>query len=155
MTWEIGKRSPHQAAANSGFSLLEMMISLGLISIIVGFFVVHLSFSNESSDLEPFKAQVERFVLQTSRSCNAFGEDRIITISKTELTDQSRKLSTPPKVRLYLKRPHESDFQFPESFQWMFYPGGLIEPLSIKLMNESSFVVMSFDPITGRSVTEN
>lgn len=149
-----GNRPGNQCLSSSGFSLLEVMISLGLISIIVGFFAVQFSFSDDSDVLEQFHGEIERLVLQTSRSCNAFGEDRIILISKSEWVSGSQKLAIPENIKLTLKRPHQAEFASPETMQWIFRPGGLIEPVKLRMESESAYRVVAFDSVTGRSSLE-
>lgn len=149
-----GNQTRSTRVHSAGFSLLEMIISLGLISVIVGFFTIHFTFTDDSEQLEQFQYQVERLVMKTARSSNAFGEDRVISISKTMISSGGSQLPVPPEIKLLLKRSGETEFRRPEDVEWLFYPGGLVEPLTLRLEGESSFLMMTFDPVTARRVIE-
>ncbi|MDF1814847.1 MAG: prepilin-type N-terminal cleavage/methylation domain-containing protein [Verrucomicrobiales bacterium] len=137
-----------------GFSLLELVISLALVSLMVGFFVVHIPGKDTGRELNEFRYELERFVVKTSRSGNAFGEDRVITVSSEKLQSDGEELAVPATVELSVQRSKGGEFNRPDPFDWVFHPGGLIEPLRFRLESESTSVVLSFDPLTARPVAE-
>ena len=83
--------------------------------------------------------------MKTARSSNAFGEDRVITISQASLQSGATQLAVPSGCQLRLRRSNETELRRPDTDRWLFYPGGLIEPISFEVRSDASFFRLTFD----------
>lgn len=146
---------PRISHRDLGFSLLEMVVSLALVSILVGFFVYHFSTDEQSGELPSFRTQLERFVIKTARSANAFDEDRVIVLNKNQIRSEGAELTVPESIRLTIKRDEETQFRSPDNDQWVFLSRGLVEPIQLRLVEGSQTVEIKFDPLTARPVRNN
>ena len=144
--------NPCRSGSSLAFSLLEVVVSLALISILVGFFVVHFSVSDQEGAGDEFRRKFEQLIIGEARSSNAFGEDRVIVIGQNEILSESKKLAVPDSIRLQLRRLNETQFRYPAADQWVFYAKGLIEPIEFRIISESSTVDLVVDPLTARPV---
>lgn len=148
MTSVIGSR-------RGGFSLLELMISLALISILSGLFVVHFTKSDTSENhLESWLYQFNQMVLSEARSSTAFNEDRSVVFGEQRIVSSSRELSIPDELSIHIRRANESAFRsWAVGEEWLFHPGALIEPITFRFIYEDAIREVVYDPLTATPVS--
>ena len=149
------KLRPRKAAA--GFTLLEIILAVGIGVIFMGGAVVFLSSTGEDRELRRAREIFEeaaglarekalgsgqpQFVLIQERVVNgeALPEEVEMTLITTEdLVAGRRSWAKPPE----------------EGFRWLVTGGGLVEPIRVRLRRDRNQEIFSFSALTGESITE-
>lgn len=149
------KARPTKAAA--GFTLLEIILAVGIGVIFMGGAVVFLSSTGEDRELRSARETLEeaaglarekalasgqsQFVLLQERSVDgeALPEEVEMTLITTEdLVAGRRSWAKPPE----------------EGFRWLVTGGGLVEPIRVRLRHAGNQEQFSFSALTGESITE-
>ena len=149
------KLRPRKAAA--GFTLLEIILAVGIGVIFMGGAVVFLSSTGEDRELRLAREMFEeaaglarekalgsgqaQFVVLRERAVNAdpLPEEVEMTLITTEdLVAGRRTWAKPPE----------------EGFRWLVTGGGLVEPIRVRLRRGGNVEQFSFSALTGESTTE-
>ena len=149
------KLRPRKAAA--GFTLLEIILAVGIGVIFMGGAVVFLSSTGEDRELRLAREMFEeaaglarekalgsgqaQFVVLRERAVNADPlpeEVEMSLITTEDLVAGRRSWAKPPE----------------EGFRWLVTGGGLVEPIRVRLRRDRNQEIFSFSALTGESITE-
>jgi prepilin-type N-terminal cleavage/methylation domain-containing protein len=145
--------------ASSGVTLIEMLVVVGLISIMVGISYPAITSGIESLRLNAATNGVVSFLDYGLSRAERRQQTVLITISKAENSVEMRssepgfyrKLEMPEGVsivQVFPQMPENSDPDLKRDF--LLYPGGTVPPLGLQLINRRSVQrVVQVDPITG------
>jgi len=141
MTWEIGR-------ARRGFSLLELIISLGLIALLATFFAVRFSNNPVEGELMDCAVHLKQFASRASRLSSAFRTSQSVLFRE--------KGELPSGVRFELLRLREKEFRppLPEGESWLFESTGLAEPIQARFAKEDAYIELEFNPLTAHADVE-
>jgi len=154
MTLETGR-------TDSGFSLLEVIISLGIIAILTTLFAVQFVGNPIEEELEAASAALQKFAQKGARHATAFHSVHSIQFDSESIhfaagKDQVETYQLPLGVQFDVRRFGENEWRTPaENESWSFPPTGLCEPLSVRFSKEKAFIELSFDSLTARIQKEN
>jgi prepilin-type N-terminal cleavage/methylation domain-containing protein len=156
-TWRTSGR-------HAGFTLLEIVVSLAIVSILGTLFAV--SFAGDSTEerlREPANA-LKRLARTANRQAAAFRDDYRITffedgyfLSRAALPDrraaeesaiESYRLRPDAGVTLEIRRAGGARWIRPDGDEWLFQPAGLSEPIAVRFSRASSFIELTFNPMT-------
>lgn len=145
------------AQAGGGFTLLEIILAVGIGVIFMGGAVVFLSSTGEDRELRVAREILEEAagvarekalgsgqsqrVLLTEGAVNgeALPEDVEMSLITTEdLVAGRRSWGKPPR----------------DGFGWLITGGGLVEPIRVRLRHGPNQEQFSFNALTGESITE-
>lgn len=165
--------TPKTAARQRGFTLMELMLGLGIILLLVGVGMYAGKFWSEEQMLH--KPMDEMKIMAKKAQHRAISEQRdweiVIRPSSLELrpkqaaneADQEfldaadKKLERRPGVesvsfaediRLAVRRFGEDKFQVPRPDYWVFQHTGICEPILFRVERGERFVEVQFDPLT-------
>ena len=149
------KPRPRKAAA--GFTLLEIILAVGIGVIFMGGAVVFLSSTGEDRELRLAREMFEeaaglarekalgsgqaQFVVLGERAVNGEplpDEVEMSLITTEDLVAGRRSWAKPPE----------------EGFRWLVTGGGLVEPIRVRLRRGANVEQFSFSTLTGESITE-
>ena len=166
--------SAHKTSSNpyfkSGLSLLEVVVALFLMGLLMTFGLV--AFNGTDNDKELRKAVIEfetlssrarslSFLTQSPHRISICGP-RTIKLEEPFGKNGSGKYvardTFTSKASISLRRWGAKDADWLEYDQkneepnvyWYFSPTGLCEPVSVRLLDGNSWVVLHMDPLTGR-----
>jgi prepilin-type N-terminal cleavage/methylation domain-containing protein len=145
--------------ASSGVTLIEMLVVVGLISIMVGISYPAITSGIESLRLNAATNGVVSFLDYGLSRAERRQQTVLITISKAEKSIEMRssepgfyrKLEMPEGVsivQVFPQMPEDSDPELKRDF--LLYPGGTVPPIGLQLINRRGVQrVVRVDPITG------
>jgi prepilin-type N-terminal cleavage/methylation domain-containing protein len=145
--------------ASSGVTLIEMLVVVGLISIMVGISYPAITSGIESLRLNAATNGVVSFLDYGLSRAERRQQTVLITISKAEKSIEMRssepgfyrKLEMPEGVsivQVFPQMPVDSDPELKRDF--LLYPGGTVPPIGLQLINRRGVQrVVRVDPITG------
>ena len=138
-----------------GFTLLEIMLAVGIGVVFMGGAAVFLSSTGGDKDLAKARAQLEEAAGKTRESALGTGKaQRVILegggVGGVAFPDGIEMLVVTPLDRSKGK----NGWKTPEDYQWLFTGGGLVEPIRVLLKHGENEEQFSFSALTGESVTE-
>ncbi len=142
----------------AGYTLLEILLALGVIAVLMGITVPYLADSFGKSAAEEMGDQLAAVVKMVRASALEQGEARRIAIQDNGLFPEIDSIP-PVKLakgwKLEVLRMTENRFRRPEKHEyWGFNSAGICEPLSLKIRSGRESLEMAFDPLTGAIVEE-
>ena len=157
----LGRSLPRPSA----FTLLEIMLAVGIAVIFMGGAVVFLSSVGGDEDLERARRILEiaagaareealRSGIRQRVILGTPGEGRLLGWLTRVDSAAYGDWAFPPEVEMSVLRPHLSEWGKPELMEWEFTGGGLVEPIRIRLKHGSNQDQFSFNALTGESQTE-
>lgn len=150
-------------------SLLEVVIALFMIGILLGIGLI--AYNGKKNDKNLREAAIEIEALASKARTLAFMKQTsyrlTIPSANTVILEQpspsgsgyAQRETYNGNVEISLRRwgAKDDDWllgigdkQNPEPIHWYFSPSGLCEPVSIRLMEGSNWIVLHMDPLTGR-----
>lgn len=167
------KRSRLVGARSGAFTLIEIVITLFIISIMLG--VATLSFrgveeqgriQRDGTAIKLAARKLMREAMTQNRSYTMSLGTRFFTTGPTytpgllenNLVDaddvvqqiRGKRVDLREGMTLMVRRWNETAFRFPRQpvEPWVFEPGGICEPLTIRLDYNGGYLVMTFNPLT-------
>jgi type II secretory pathway pseudopilin PulG len=149
------KLRPNKAAA--GFTLLEIILAVGIGVIFMGGAVVFLASTGEDRDLRDVRDLLEEAAGAAREKALGSGREQFVLIEENAVNGKA----LPEEVEMTLITTEDlvagrrSWGKPPEGgFRWMVTGGGLVEPIRIRLRHAGNQELFSFSALTGESVTE-
>ena len=156
---------------NRAFSLLELLVTLAVIAMFSGFFLLRFDVSRTESMLRNAVADVKSAALKAKGRSYAFRRDHYIIFSKNRfwITDRpplengspipspredEETFKLDPDLIVQYRTEDRAKWKKGGTFVWTFRDSGLNDPLSIRFSNGRSYSLMSFNVLTGRAEEE-
>lgn len=163
MTSRTGKRLRIRRAG--AFSLLEMVVSLAIIAILTGYFMVRFSESQEEQLLSPPSSQLRLLSQRALRQASAYREEYTMVFTQSAMAlvrgrglggevsegEVVESIAVPGEVAVLLRLAGGEKWVPADGDTWYFRPGGLCEPIEVRFESGEAFVELAFDPLTARA----
>ena len=145
------KLRPKTAA---GFTLLEIILAVGIAVIFMGGAVVLLSTTGGDRELMESRRMLEEAVGEARQKALKTGRAQEIRLNARAVGERE----FPGEVEMDLIRPRDlakgrRDWARPEEVLWFISGGGLVEPIRVRLRHGDNFDTFDFNALTGESVT--
>ena len=128
---------------SAGFTLLEMLAVLGLLTLILGISVISISGVQDEDRLRRAASQIETTARESLLSALKSQELVILPLTAGLLG------GTEFGAKLEIRRVGEKAFRLPKrGEQWEFSPTGICEPIEVRLSGPGGEVEMAFDALT-------
>lgn len=149
-----------------GFTLLEIVVSLAIVTILGTLFVFRFAGNSAEEQLREPAEDLRRLARMANRQSAAFRDDYRITffqdgffLSREALTDRTlaiggHVLPRDSGIRLEIRRFGSSRWTQPAGDEWLFQPAGLNEPVEVRFAQPPSFIELKFDPMTAAVQSE-
>lgn len=140
---------------NPAYTLLEVLLALGVIAVLMGIAVPFLSQSFGKSQGDQLADEIAAAASAARSGAINESEARRIQLLEAGLASPSGSVRLPKGWRLEVRRLTESKFRKPEKNEfWTFNSAGICEPLTLRLSGGNEVIEMSFDPLTGLVLEE-
>jgi len=145
------KLRPKTAA---GFTLLEIILAVGIGVIFMGGAVVFLSTTDGDRELIQSRKMLEEEVGAAREKALGTGRRQQILLDVRAVAGQE----FPGDVEMDLITPEDlargrRGWGKPENYQWLITGGGLVEPIRVRLRHGENRDEFEFNALTGESVT--
>jgi len=158
-----------------GFSLLEILVTLGVIALFVGFFTLRFDDGPAEEALSKAAGDLKGAALTAKREAQAFRTGRyvVLTPGGFSLADRpprpdqpdswhggpapgtdARWFPLPPGVTMVWREPGTSQWKGRESYVWHFRESGLSDPVAVRFTHGRSYWVLDFHVLTGMAEEE-
>ena len=138
-----------------GFTLLEIMLAVGIAVVFMGGAVVFLSSTEGDRDLESARKLLEDKAGQAREKALSTGRTQRVLLGGGSVDGSAFSNGVEMMIVTPLDRSKgKSGWKTPEDYQWFFTGGGLVEPLRVLLKHNENEEQFSFSALTGESVTE-
>ncbi len=181
-TSATGKPSPRPVVAprnaafrtgERGFTVLEILITLGIIVLFSSFFVFQFAESQSESLIRETGQELKKMALQAKRSSFAGRQDQFIVFSGNLifLTDGWTERMTgiedlpesdvlgeylvPEGVGISLRSHSTGEWQRSEVDVWVFRGSGLNDPVEVRITHDRSYMLLEFNALTGIAAEES
>ena len=155
---------------SSGFTLIELMVVMGIIVLIIGMGVASMGSVGEERKLAEPMAKVREFAKRARNQAILEQRPYQIVISPQAITIQSAvsaspnggspvgdgnarprgqidKFSWDDDVVMTVRRWNQKEFAEPGQHLWVFERSGLCEPLQIRASTNRGYIQMTFNPL--------
>jgi len=140
----------------TGFSLLEITVSLAIFSIIIGLGAFSVSRLFSQQDFERPAAELKRLARIAAATANLRGYDHVIRLEPDGAVLSRAPKGLPiemvtfPSDMNVLVRPWGNDRWLPvNDYEWVFGASGLSEPLQVRFERGDSSIEIAFHPLGG------
>ena len=142
-------------AGYSGFTLLEIMLAVGIGVIFMGGAAVFLSSTGGDKDLAMARSLLEEQAGAAREKALETGVSQRVMLGGRGVGGQR----FPDEVEMMIVTPlflslGQRGWKIPEDYEWLFTGGGVVEPIQVLLKHGDNEVQFSFSALTGESVTE-
>lgn len=143
---------------NAAYTLLEILLALGVIAVLMGIAVPALMDSFGKSPMEEVSDEIAQTIQAVRGSAVEQGEARRIAIAGNGLQpegDAAAPVRLPKGWTLEVRRLAESKFRKPEKLEfWTFNSAGICEPVTLRIRGGREVTELTFDPLTGLVIDE-
>jgi len=145
------KLRPTSAA---GFTLLEIILAVGIGVVFMGGAVVFLSTTGGDRDLMQSRKMLEEAAGEAREKALGSGMQQRIRLDGRAVAGAE----FPGEVEMELVTPRDlargrRDWARPEDYSWLITGGGLVEPIRVRLRHGENRDEFEFNALTGESVT--
>ena len=145
------KLRPKSAA---GFTLLEIILAVGIGVIFMGGAVVFLSTTGGDRDLIQYRKMLEEEVGTAREKALGTGMQQRILLNARAVAEKE----FPGEVEMDFITPEDLSrgrrgWSKPENYQWLITGGGLVEPIRVRLRHGENREEFDFNALTGESNT--
>jgi len=138
-----------------GFTLLEIMLAVGIGVVFMGGAAVFLSSTGGDRDLESARKLLEEKAGQAREKALSTGRAQRVVLGGGSVDGSAFPNGVEMMIVTPLNRSKgKSGWKTPEDYQWLFTGGGLVEPVRVLLKHNENEEQFSFSALTGESVTE-
>jgi len=138
-----------------GFTLLEIMLAVGIGVVFMGGAAVFLSSTGGDRDLESARKLLEERAGQAREKALSSGSSQRVVLRGGGVDGAAFSNEIEMMIVTPLDRSKgKSGWKTPEDYKWLFTGGGLVEPIRVLLKHGENEVQFSFSALTGESVTE-
>ena len=144
-----------RAGARSGFTLLEVMLAVGIGVVFMGGAVVFLSSTGGDKDLAKARRMLEDQAGQARENALRFGREQRVVLNAKGIGGEV----FPDGIEMDLITPQDlalgrRGWGKPMDYQWLFTGSGLVEPIRVRLRHDNNTEQFSFGALTGETMTE-
>lgn len=144
---------PNKAAG--GFTLIEIMLAIGIGVIFMGGAAVFLSSTGGDSHLSQARVEVEEASRAAREKALQYGREQKVVLGDRGLNGRE----FPEGVEMNIITPQDKalgrkGWAKPEDYQWLFTGGGLVEPIRVRLIHGDNVEQFSFGALTGEATNE-
>ena len=142
--WGLGRR---------GFTLLEVMLAVGIGVVFMGGAVVFLTSTGGDKDLAKARKILEDQAGQAREKALSSGREQRVKLNpgnaggKSFPEGVSMEVITPQDLALGRRVNHVD-------YPWLFTGSGLVEPIKVRLRHDDNVEQFSFGALTGETTTE-
>ncbi len=138
-----------------GFTLLEIMLAVGIAVVFMGGAVVFLSSTGGDRDLEAARRLLEERAGKGREAALQSGVAQQILLNKEAVGGEAFPAGVEMMFVTPLNRSKgRNGWTTPEDYQWLITGGGVVEPIRVLLKHNENEDQFSFSALTGESVTE-
>ena len=138
-----------------GFTLLEIMLAVGLGVVFMGGAAVFLSSTGGDRDLESARKLLEERAGQAREKALSTGRAQRVVLGAGGVDGSAFENGVEMLIVTPLDRSKgRNGWKTPEDYEWLFTGGGVVEPIRVLLKHEENEEQFSFSALTGESVTE-
>lgn len=139
----------------SGFTLLEIMLAVGIGVVFMGGAAVFLSSTGGDRDLESARKLLEERAGQAREKALSTGRAQRVVLGGGGVDGSAFENGVEMMFVTPLNRSKgKNGWTTPDDYPWLFTGGGLVEPLRVLLKHNENEEQFSFSALTGESVTE-
>ena len=163
----------------SGFTLIELMVGLGIVLILVGVGTHAGSLWTADQALHKPMDKLKEFAKRASHLAIAEQRDWEIIISERSIELRAKQAATEADqnflnaadkklerksgnelvvfeedVKVAVRRFGEEKWQKPRPDHWIFQQGGICEPIFFRVERENRVLEVTFDPLTAGAINE-
>jgi len=144
-----------RAGVGSGFTLLEVMLAVGIGVVFMGGAVVFLSSTGGDKDLAKARRILEDQAGQARENALRFGREQRVVLNAKGIGGAV----FPDGIEMDLITPQDlalgrRGWGKPLDYQWLFTGSGLVEPIRVRLRHDNNTEQFSFGALTGETMTE-
>jgi type II secretory pathway pseudopilin PulG len=152
MTLEKRTNRTPRPEQRSAYTLLEVILAIGLVAILLGITVPMISGAFGASEVEQIEQAFTKSAQAARNSALDQGEARRFQITKSGLVSAKEDIpgtTLPAGWNLQIRRMTDGKFRRPEKNEfWEFNSAGICEPVAFLLGNGSESATLTFDPLT-------
>lgn len=138
-----------------GFTLLEIMLAVGIAVVFMGGAVVFLSTTGGDREIEAARDLLQEKAGQAREKALSTGQAQRILLGGKSVAGAAFADGVEMLIVTPLNRSKgRNGWKTPEDYEWLFTGGGLVEPLRVLLKHEGNEEQFSFSALTGEGVTE-
>ena len=138
-----------------GFTLLEIMLAVGIAVVFMGGAVVFLSSTGGDRDLEAARRLLEERAGKGREAALQSGVAQLILLNKEAVGGEAFPAGVEMMIVIPLNRSKgRNGWTTPEDYKWLITGGGVVEPIRVLLKHNENEEQFSFSALTGESVTE-
>ena len=138
-----------------GFTLLEIMLAVGIGVVFMGGAAVFLSSTGGDRDLESARKLLEDKAGQAREKALSTGRAQRVVLGAGGVDGSAFDNGVEMLIVTPLDRSKgRNGWKTPEDYEWLFTGGGVVEPIRVLLKHEENEEQFSFSALTGESVTE-
>ena len=138
-----------------GFTLLEIMLAVGIGVVFMGGAAVFLSSTGGDPDLESARKILEERAGQAREKALSTGRAQRVVLGAGGVDGSAFDNGVEMLIVTPLDRSKgRNGWKTPEDYPWLFTGGGLVEPIRVLLKHGENEEQFSFSALTGESVTE-
>jgi len=138
-----------------GFTLLEIMLAVGIGVVFMGGAAVFLSSTGGDRDLESARKLLEERAGQAREKALSTGRAQRVVLGAGGVDGSAFENGVGMLIVTPLDRSKgRNGWKTPEDYEWLFTGGGVVEPIRVLLKHEENEEQFSFSALTGESVTE-
>ena len=138
-----------------GFTLLEIMLAVGIGVVFMGGAAVFLSSTGGDPDLESARKLLEERAGQAREKALSTGRAQRVVLGAGGVDGSAFENGVGMLIVTPLDRSKgRNGWKTPEDYEWLFTGGGVVEPIRVLLKHEENEEQFSFSALTGESVTE-
>ena len=138
-----------------GFTLLEIMLAVGIGVVFMGGAAVFLSSTGGDRDLESARKILEERAGQAREKALSTGRAQRVVLGAGGVDGSAFENGVEMLIVTPLDRSKgRNGWKTPEDYEWLFTGGGVVEPIRVLLKHEENEEQFSFSALTGESVTE-
>ena len=153
-----GKRRMGPPRNRGAYTLLEVLLALGVVAVLLGITIPYLSDSFRKSTGEELSDAMAKAVQAVRNSALEKGEARQFAVFENGIQPEIRSVPPvwlPKGWKLEIRRMTESKFRKPvKKEMWSFNGAGICEPVTFKISGPKETVELLFDPLTGLVIDE-
>ena len=148
------RRRP-EAGTMGGFTLLEVMLAVGIGVVFMGGAVVFLTSTGGDKELARARKTLEDQAGQARENALRFGREQRVILSAHRVGGEE----LPEGVSIDVITPQDlalgrRGWGKPQDYSWLFTGSGLVEPIRVRLRHGENVEQFSFGALTGESMTE-
>jgi len=150
--------STSNVGSESGYTLLEILLALGLVAILLGVTIPMVAGGFGTPPVDEATESLTRTAAAARASALEKSEARRLFLTEKGLSadlETIPRADLPPGWKLQVRRMTESKFRKPNKGEfWEFNGAGICEPLTLLIGDGLESATLTFDPLTALIVPD-